>query len=167
MLTELGRLALPLCIAQLASIGIMTADVVMMGQLSTFDMAAGSLAVRLYQPFYFFALGLLSVISALVAQSLGANQPDTARRVFRQGLILSFGLGVLFMLPVLAGEALMIMLGQGAAVAERRRGHRLGAPGCGCCSTRRRGARSSPSLFERGGTRPCHSSSRQRRPPCR
>ena len=32
----------------------MTADVVMMGQLSTLDLAAGSLAVRLYQPFYFF-----------------------------------------------------------------------------------------------------------------
>jgi len=121
VLTELGRLALPLCIGQLASIGIMTADVVMMGQLSTFDLAAGSLAVRLYQPFYFFALGLLSVISALVAQSLGANQPDTARRVFRQGLILSSGLGVVFMLPVLAGETLMIMLGQEAAVAERAR----------------------------------------------
>ena len=116
---DLGRLALPLCIAQLASIGIMTADVVMMGQLSTLDLAAGSLAVRLYQPFYFFSLGLLSVISALVAQSLGADQPDTARRVFRQGLILSSGLGAVFMMPVLAGEQLMLFFGQSEDIAGR------------------------------------------------
>ena len=116
---DLGRLALPLCIAQLASIGIMTADVVMMGQLSTLDLAAGSLAVRLYQPFYFFSLGLLSVISALVAQSIGADQPDTARRVFRQGLILSSGLGGVFMMPVLAGEQLMLFFGQSEDIAGR------------------------------------------------
>ena len=116
---DLGRLALPLCIAQLASIGIMTADVVMMGQLSTLDLAAGSLAVRLYQPFYFFSLGLLSVISALVAQSLGADQPDTVRRVFRQGLILSSGLGAVFMMPVLAGEQLMLFFGQSEDIAGR------------------------------------------------
>ena len=116
---DLGRLALPLCIAQLASIGIMTADVVMMGQLSTLDLAAGSLAVRLYQPFYFFSLGLLSVISALVAQSLGADQPDIARRVFRQGLILSSGLGAVFMMPVLAGEQLMLFFGQSEDIAGR------------------------------------------------
>ena len=119
VLTDLGRLALPLCIAQLASIGIMTADVVMMGQLSTMDLAAGSLAVRLYQPFYFFALGLLSVISALVAQSLGAHQPETARRVFRQGLLLSSGLGIIFMMPVLAGERLMLWFGQAPEIAGR------------------------------------------------
>ena len=116
---DLGRLALPLCIAQLASIGIMTADVVMMGQLSTLDLAAGSLAVRLYQPFYFFSLGLLSVISALVAQSLGADQPDTARRIFRQGLIISSGLGAVFMMPVLAGEQLMLFFGQSEDIAGR------------------------------------------------
>ncbi|MBL54984.1 MAG: hypothetical protein CMN53_02055 [SAR116 cluster bacterium] len=117
--TDLGRLALPLCIAQLASIGIMTADVVMMGRLSTLDLAAGSLAVRLYQPLYFFSLGLLSVISALVAQSLGADQPEIARRVFRQGLILSSGLGLVFMLPVLAGDQLMLMFGQSEDIAAR------------------------------------------------
>ena len=119
VLAELGRLALPLGIAQLASIGIMTADVVMMGQLSAFDLAAGSLAVRLYQPFYFFALGLLSVISALVAQSLGADQPEMARRVFRQGLLLSVMMGGLFMIPVLGGEHLMVMLGQSPAIAAQ------------------------------------------------
>ena len=117
IIAEIVQFALPLCIAQFASIGIFTADLWMMGQLSTFDLAAGSLAVRLYQPFYFVSLGMLSVISALVAQSLGADQPEIARRVFRQGLILSAGLGMCFMIPVLAGDTLMLALGQSPEVA--------------------------------------------------
>ena len=121
ILSKICRFALPLCIAQFASIGIFTVDLWMMGQLSTFDLAAGSLAVRLYQPFYFVSLGLLSVISALVAQSLGADQPEIARRVFRQGLILSAGLGLTFMVPVLAGETLMLALGQSPEVAAHAR----------------------------------------------
>ena len=121
VLSEIGRFALPICIAQFASIGIFTADLWMMGQLSTFDLAAGSLAVRLYQPFYFVSLGLLSIISALVAQSLGAEKPENARRIFRQGLILSAGLGLCFMIPVLGGETLMLALGQSKEVAARAR----------------------------------------------
>ena len=117
LLFEIGRFALPICIAQFASIGILTADLWMMGQLSTFDLAAGSLAVRLYQPFYFVSLGLLSIISALVAQSLGAEQPEIARRVFRQGLILSAGLGLCFMIPLLAGETILLTLGQSKQIA--------------------------------------------------
>ena len=121
VLAEIGQFALPLCIAQFASIGIFTADLWMMGQLSTFDLAAGSLAVRLYQPFYFVSLGLLSIISALVAQSLGADQPENARLVFRQGLILSAGLGLCFMIPMLSGETLMLALGQSSEVAAHAR----------------------------------------------
>ena len=64
------KLAVPLCIAQIASISILTADIWMMGQLSAFDLASGSLAIRLYQPFYFFSLGLLSLTGPLVAQAL-------------------------------------------------------------------------------------------------
>ncbi|MGB2016319.1 MAG: hypothetical protein ACPHWV_03135, partial [Candidatus Puniceispirillum sp.] len=51
-------LALPLVIGQLASIGIATADVFAMGQISSHDLASGSLAARFYQPFYFMGLGI-------------------------------------------------------------------------------------------------------------
>ena len=62
-----------------------------------------------------------SIISALVAQSLGAEKPENARRIFRQGLILSAGLGLCFMIPVLGGETLMLALGQSKEVAARAR----------------------------------------------
>ena len=62
-LKQITVLALPLMGSQLASIGIMTSDIIMMGALSAFDLGAGSLAIRFYQPFYFFALGLTAVIA--------------------------------------------------------------------------------------------------------
>ena len=53
---SLVKLSIPLGIAQLISIGIITSDIWVMGRLGSFDLAAGGLAIRYYQPFYFFAL---------------------------------------------------------------------------------------------------------------
>jgi len=111
------KLSVPLCIAQIASISILTADIWMMGQLSAFDLASGSLAIRLYQPFYFFSLGLLSLTGPLVAQALGADDPQRARRTFRQGLILAVLLGLVWILPVINGVDIMIFFGQDSEVS--------------------------------------------------
>ena len=116
------KLSLPLCIAQIASISILTADIWMMGQLSAFDLASGSLAIRLYQPFYFFSLGLLSLTSPLVAQALGAGDPQRARRTFRQGLILAVLLGLIWILPVLKGVDILIFFGQDSTTSRHAEG---------------------------------------------
>ena len=115
---SLLKLSLPLCIAQIASISILTADIWMMGQLSAFDLAAGGIAVRYYQPFYFFSLGILSMVSPLIAQALGAKDPTSARRTFRQGLILALLLGILCILPVLFGADILPLLGQDPQIAH-------------------------------------------------
>ena len=112
------KLAVPLCIAQIASISILTADIWMMGQLSAFDLASGSLAIRLYQPFYFFSLGLLSLTGPLVAQALGAGDQQRARRTFRQGLILAVLFGLAWIMPVMNGVDIMIFFGQDEAVSR-------------------------------------------------
>jgi multidrug resistance protein, MATE family len=106
------RLALPLGIAQLISIGIMTSDIWIMGRLSSFDLAAGGLAIRYYQPFYFFALGMLVVISSLTSQALGAKDLTTVRRVFRQGMAVAIIFGFIMAIPIIAGIWLLPILGQ-------------------------------------------------------
>ena len=50
------RLALPLMIGQLATIGIWTSDTIVMGWIDTSSLAAGTLASRFYQPFFFLCL---------------------------------------------------------------------------------------------------------------
>ena len=47
------RLALPLMIGQLATIGIWTSDTIAMGWINSSSLTAGALASRFYQPFSF------------------------------------------------------------------------------------------------------------------
>lgn len=122
MLGHLTKLTIPLVASQLASFGIMTSDIIMMGQLSVFDLAAGSLAIRYYQPLYFFTLGLTAVISPLISQALGSGDLDAARRTFRQGLVIALLLGICFMPLVIAGAPILAALGQGAEVAAHATG---------------------------------------------
>ena len=118
---KLLLLALPLMGSQLASIGIMTADIIMMGQLSAFDLAAGSLGIRFYQPFYFFALGLTAVISPMIAQAIGAKDRQVARRTFRGGLVIGLIAGVIFTPIVINGAPVLIALGQDEDVSYHAR----------------------------------------------
>ena len=62
---------MPLALGQLMSIGINTADIIAMGQLGTHELAAGSLAARYFQPFFFMGMGLMLAVGPLVAQGLG------------------------------------------------------------------------------------------------
>ncbi|MGC6517265.1 MAG: MATE family efflux transporter [Candidatus Puniceispirillaceae bacterium] len=117
MMKTLTKLTIPLVASQIASFGIMTADIIMMGRLSVFDLAAGSLAIRYYQPFYFFALGLMAVIAPLIAQAIGSGDPQAARRTFRQGLVIALAIGFMTMPLVIYGAPILSLLGQGEDVA--------------------------------------------------
>ena len=90
----------------------MTSDIWVMGRLGSFDLAAGGLAIRYYQPFYFFALGMLVVVSTLASQALGANDMTSVRRVFRQGMTVSIVFGLLLAIPTISGIWLLPILGQ-------------------------------------------------------
>ena len=111
-LSQLVQLSIPLGIAQLISIGVVTSDIWVMGRLSSFDLAAGGLAIRYYQPFYFFALGMLIVVSSLTSQALGAQKMTLVRRVFRQGMMIAIIFGLILAIPVVSGIWLLPLLGQ-------------------------------------------------------
>ncbi len=109
-------LALPLALGQLMSIGINTADIIAMGQLGTHDLAAGSLAARYFQPFFFMGMGLMLAVGPLVAQGLGGNDDRLVRRALRQGLFLAVAVGFVFILPIAGGRTVLIWLGQDADI---------------------------------------------------
>ena len=111
-------MAIPLAIAQMLTVSIMTTDIWMMGRMSTVDFAAGSLAIRFYQPFYFFSLGMLSIVGPLVSQGLGSGNDRHVRRSFRQGLVVAIGLGIIFAIPVSQGDWLLPYLGQDPDIAH-------------------------------------------------
>ena len=111
-------MAIPLSVAQMLTVSIMTADIWMMGRMSTIDLAAGSLAIRFYQPFYFFSLGILTIVGPLVSQGLGSGDDRHVRRSFRQGLVVALGFGTLFAIPVSQGDWLLPVLGQDQAISK-------------------------------------------------
>ena len=76
------RLALPLMIGQLATIGIWTSDIIAMGWIDSSSLAAGALASRFYQPFFFLALGISLAVGPFVTQGIGAGDERQLRRAF-------------------------------------------------------------------------------------
>ncbi|MGC6452662.1 MAG: MATE family efflux transporter [Candidatus Puniceispirillaceae bacterium] len=116
------RLAAPLMIGQLATIGIWTSDTIAMGQINSASLAAGALASRYYQPLFFLALGISLAVGPLVAQGLGAADERQVRRAFRQGMVVALVLGMIAAPLLLIGEEVLVLLGQDPELA------RLGQP---------------------------------------
>ena len=116
------RLATPLMIGQLATIGIWTSDTIAMGRIDSASLAAGALASRYYQPLFFLALGISLAVGPLVAQGLGAGDERQVRRAFRQGMIIAVVLGLISAPLLFVGEQVLVALGQDPELA------RLGQP---------------------------------------
>lgn len=112
------KLALPIVVGALATIGIWTVDVMAMGQLGSTKLAAGSLGMRYYQPLYFLALGITLAVGPLVAQGLGANEPRQIRRALRQGIVIAIALGLLSAPIVITGGTVLVWLGQDPALTN-------------------------------------------------
>lgn len=110
VLTELHKtvvLAWPLVVAQLAVIAINTTDVVMMGWLGPEFLAAGTLSTAIVHPILLAILGLLSVVTPLVAQNLASKKFKEIRRTTRQGLWLA-ALASVISVPILINMEFLI-----------------------------------------------------------
>ena len=112
------RLAAPLIIGQLATIGIWTSDTIAMGRIDSVSLAAGALASRYYQPLYFLALGISLAVGPLVAQGIGAGDERQVRRAFRQGMAIALTLGSITVPLLFVGEQVLVALGQDPELAR-------------------------------------------------
>ncbi|WP_367134556.1 MULTISPECIES: MATE family efflux transporter [Streptomyces] len=129
----LAGLAVPLVLTQLAQVALTTTDTVMMGLLSTRDLAAGGLALVIFNQLRTMGVGLVTSVSNRIAaaaaraesaraESAGgdtAGGRDAVRGIVRASMAVATLAG-------LAGAALMLLtgqaltqLGQEAAVADR------------------------------------------------
>ena len=111
------RLAWPLVIAQFATIGLNTTDIVMMGWLGPEFLASGSLAVSMLYPLLMLGTGVAMAAAPMAAQALGAHRRRSARRTVRQGLWLSAILACLLAVPLLLAPPILIALGQEPRIA--------------------------------------------------
>jgi len=82
----LARLAAPIVATQLAWVGMMATDVLMIGRLGATALAGASLTFVFFFLAFVVAVGIVMATAGLASQAVGARQPRMVRRTIRQGL---------------------------------------------------------------------------------
>lgn len=100
------KLAIPICLGQLAGLSMTFVDTVMAGRAGSIHLSAVAVASSIWIPTTMFAQGLLMPIIPFVAQTASSSHPnereENAARFLRQGLWLALVVGLVTML-VLSG----------------------------------------------------------------
>lgn len=94
------RLGGPIIVAQLAHISLGFIDTIMAGNLSAATLGAVAVGRSVYSPILFLTLGILLVISPIIAFHHGANNEERIAQTVRQGLWLALFLSIPGMLLI-------------------------------------------------------------------
>lgn len=129
----LAAVAAPITGIQLAQIALTTTDLIMMGSMSVVAVAAGGLAVTLYNQLRTMCVGVITAVGNLVADAAGRgearagedNADDRARHEVRQVVRASFLVATLVALlgagVLVALSYALTLFGQDSAVLARAR----------------------------------------------
>ncbi|MFG2881545.1 MATE family efflux transporter [Streptomyces sp. NPDC048297] len=109
----LGALAVPLVLTQLAQVALTTTDTVMMGLLGTTELAAGGLAIVIFNQIRTMGVGLVTSVGNQIAaaaartETTGADDGSTqeVRGIVRAAMAVATLAGV-------AGALVMVLIGQ-------------------------------------------------------
>jgi MATE family multidrug resistance protein len=102
----LWRLAWPMLIGQLATVGMGVADVAMTGHTSADELAAVSLGASIWSIILVTVSGTMMAINSIVAHDIGAGNLARVPHAVRQSLWKSLGVGIIAM--VLANIATLL-----------------------------------------------------------
>ena len=112
-------LSVPLVIGNIGWALIAATDLLLLGRISADSVAAGALAINLYNAFLIFGLGLTTAAAPLIASERGRrlHAVRDIRRTVRQTMWASIMLCVPFWLVLWHAEAILLLLGQEAELA--------------------------------------------------
>ncbi|MFD5751386.1 MATE family efflux transporter [Streptomyces sp. NPDC127033] len=132
----LGALAVPLILTQLAQVALTTTDTVMMGLLGTTELAAGGLAIVIFNQIRTMGVGLVTSVGNQIAAAAARAEHATARAdgdgakeaahhevrgIVRAGMAVATLAGVAGALIMILIGQLLTLLGQDAAVVDLTR----------------------------------------------
>ena len=118
---NLMKIAGPLILASLVSMGISITDVVMMGWLSSNALAAGAAVSDYYSVFFYLTAGIIAAISPMISQSLGARQSYKIRSITQQGFMIAMGITIPGAIMVWNADVMLHWLGIEYLVVEMGR----------------------------------------------
>jgi MATE family multidrug resistance protein len=96
--TEMGamwRLAWPMLVGQLATVGMGVADVAMTGHVSAEELASVSLGASVWSIILVTVMGIMMAINTVVAHEIGAARTDRIPHSVRQALWKGLGVGLI------------------------------------------------------------------------
>jgi MATE family, multidrug efflux pump len=113
------KLAAPLIAMQLAQIGSLTADVILVGQLGKEALAATGIGAVMFYFVWLVGMGPVMAVSPITAQILGAHPNDRARvrAALRMGLWAVAFMSLPLMIFLIWARPLLVMLGQDPKIA--------------------------------------------------
>ncbi len=120
-LRELFRLAAPLAASQAGAPLMGLVDVAVLGRLGARELAGSGLANAVFFAVSMFGIGMVLGIDPLIAQAVGAGDRLRARRIFWQGIWLSVAVSAVLTIALLAGAALLPLVGTKEELVEPAR----------------------------------------------
>jgi len=115
---ETWKLATPVVIARLGTVGMALVDTIVVGRYSTQDLAFQSIATTLHTLLLSIAMGLLQGTIVLTANAFGRGQYRECGQVLRRSIPYGLFISFLFMAACLPSQFVMNLLGQPPDVAE-------------------------------------------------
>jgi len=112
-------LALPLILTNFAHVALTTIDVVVLGTLGTLEIAAGGLAIALFNQLRTTGTGLVTSVSNLVAEAHSRGEQQHIRDLLVAGLFWATVCGLVFTVALVLLERPLVILGQDADVAAK------------------------------------------------
>ena len=106
------KLAVPVIIGQLGHMMMGVVDSIMVGKVGAAPLAAASVSHGLFMIFMIFGIGVSMAISPLTAISRGAQKYPECGVVFRQGLLVSLGVGIGLSIIIFYGSEIIQYLNQ-------------------------------------------------------
>ena len=119
------RIAFPVSLGQLGIMVAGLADSLMLGQIGYHELAAASLANAIQVVFLFFGSGSAIALTTLVGFSYGQKDTQTLKNLFRDGLTVNFGFGILLSLLTSLVVFNIQYLGQDPLVASLAKNYAL------------------------------------------
>lgn len=102
-------ISMPLLAAYLAEMGMLITDMIIVGHLGSNELAAVGFTADWFYVLLLIGMGVISIVGVLVAQNLGAGNPQGAKEAVEQGLIVATLMSIPVMLCIwYLGPALRI-----------------------------------------------------------
>ncbi len=112
-------LAWPMVLTNVAQTAMTVTDVMMMGWLGPYEMAAGTLGANLYFSPMIFGMGLVLAVSPMIAFELGRKRHSVrdVRRSVRQGFWIAISISLPIWVALWFTEDILVAMGQDPALS--------------------------------------------------